>query len=76
MDRRSSEGGDEMGGEFVCGIRVWRRRREYWDVKVVKLDQVAATFATTAKLGLAIVGGGANEVDGYVEGGKEARKVE
>lgn len=82
---RGAEGWDQVGGELVGGSGVRRRARERGDVvKVVEMDEVGAPAAVSggdgagdaADLGLAVVGGGTDEVDGDVEGGEEACEVE
>lgn len=83
VDGGSGESGNKVGGKFVDGGRVWRRRREWGYVKVMELNRVTMTTVTivvtainATKPSLAVVGGGANEVDGDMKGREEAREVE
>ena len=77
VDCRCGDGGDEVGGKFLGGGGVRWRRLESGYVKVVELDLAAVGSGVgAAELGLAIVGGGAYEVDGDVEGGEEVGEVE
>lgn len=72
-----SEGGNEVGGEFMgCGRIRWRTW--IWkDVKVVELDWVAGfIIVNPPEFGLPVVGGTADEVDRNVKAGEEVGEVE
>lgn len=72
------EGGEEVDGEFDGGARVWWRGGEGREREVMEMNVGSGVRVPSLgpELGLAVVGGGAHEVDGEAAGGKEAREVE
>lgn len=71
------EGREKVGGEPCVGVR--GRGRERGELEVMNVD-VGEVVALAAAMGteedLAVVGGGAHEVDGDVAGEEEAGEVE
>lgn len=78
VDRRGSKRRDEVGGKlgFRRGVGWKRGNRRDHEVVEMEVGELRRIPTMDAELGLAVVGGGADVMDGDVAGGDEAGEVE